>query len=131
MSTTLALALAVASAALAEPRGDLAKFQGKWELTSSEKDGKKQPIGVVRTVKGDEYFFTKDGKEVAKGKIKLDEKASPRAIDITRAGAGPMLGIYSFDGDTQKVCIAPPGKPRPKEFTSKEGHILSVWKKVK
>ena len=44
-----------------------------------------------------------------------------------------MKGIYEIDGDNYKVCFAPPGKDRPKEFSSKgdEGLTLSVWKKAK
>ena len=43
-----------------------------------------------------------------------------------------MLGIYEFDGKTQKVCFAPVGKERPAEFSSKAGtqHVLTVWKRV-
>ena len=43
------------------------------------------------------------------------------------------LGIYELDGDTYKFCLAPAGKPRPTEFTSKEGsgHSLGVSKREK
>jgi hypothetical protein len=32
-----------------------------------------------------------------------------------------------------RVCFAPPGKPRPREFATKPGssHTLHVWKRVK
>jgi uncharacterized protein (TIGR03067 family) len=43
------------------------------------------------------------------------------------------LGIYEIAGDDYKVCFAPPGKDRPKEFSSKpgSGYILQVWKRAK
>lgn len=110
---------------------ELDKFQGKWELTSSEKDGKKQSAEMTRTVTGSSYTMTVKGKEAGKGTIKVDASASPKAIDIVREGGKPMLGIYAFEGEEQKVCFAPPGKERPKEFTSKDGNTLSVWKRVK
>jgi hypothetical protein len=42
-------------------------------------------------------------------------------------------GIYEFEGDTRKVCLAPAGKERPKEFSSTagSGHVLAVLKRVK
>jgi uncharacterized protein (TIGR03067 family) len=117
--------------ALADDKKDLEALQGKWEMTASELDGKKQAVGQVRTVKGSAYSIEKDGKVLGKGTLKLDSSASPKAIDITREGGKPRLGIYTIDGDVQKVCIAPEGKDRPKEFTSKGGNLLSEWKRVK
>ncbi|MGL4549594.1 MAG: TIGR03067 domain-containing protein, partial [Gemmataceae bacterium] len=119
------------AAGLALAADALAPFQGKWDLTSSEKDGKALPAGSVRTVTGDAYVIERDGKTLGKGTLKVDPSATPKAIDITRAGGKPMLGIYTLDGDVQKVCIAPEGKDRPTEFTSKDGHTLSEWKKAK
>lgn len=110
---------------------ELEAFQGRWELTASEKDGTKQPIGTIRVVKDDTYTIEKDGKTLSKGTIKLDPSASPKTIDITRAGGKPMLGIYTLEGDLQKVCFAPEGKDRPKAFSSKDGNTLSEWKKLK
>lgn len=132
MRMALLLSLTAALTVTAADDKDLAKFQGKWELTSSERDGKKLPTGTLRTVKGEKYTMTtKGGKEVGKGTIKLGGTGKVRDIDIARDGEKALLGIYSFDGDEQKVCIAPAGKPRPTAFTSKDGHLLSVWKKVK
>jgi uncharacterized protein (TIGR03067 family) len=41
------------------------------------------------------------------------------------------LGIYRLEGDTQHVAFAPPGKPRPTEFTTKSGSatMYHVWKR--
>ena len=41
------------------------------------------------------------------------------------------LGIYEIDGNSYKYCLAPAGKPRPTEFTSKKGtgHSLGVSKR--
>lgn len=115
----------------ADTKADLEAFQGKWVLKSSEKDGKTLPTGSVRVVTGSNYVIEKDGKAVAKGTLKLDASTTPRAIDVTREGGKAMLGIYSLDGDEQKICYAPEGKARPTEFTSKDGNTLSVWKKGK
>jgi uncharacterized protein (TIGR03067 family) len=58
-------------------------------------------------------------------------------VDLTEtegdAKGKTFRGIYEFGGDTRKVCLAPEGKDRPKEFSSKagSGHILAVLKRVK
>jgi hypothetical protein len=43
------------------------------------------------------------------------------------------LAIYELGENTRKVCIAPPGKARPKDFTSTagSGHILVTFERVK
>ena len=42
-----------------------------------------------------------------------------------------IKGIYELDGATLKSCVAPPGKDRPTEFSSKGGNSLRVFKRVK
>ena len=37
-----------------------------------------------------------------------------------------MLGIYEIEGDTQKVCFAPPEKERPTKFESESGSGLML-----
>jgi uncharacterized protein (TIGR03067 family) len=69
--------------------------------------------------------------------LKIDPMASPKTIDITFSD-GPskddtLKGIYELDGDTQRICWAAPGKPRPTEFEAKpdSGRMLQVLEKVK
>jgi uncharacterized protein (TIGR03067 family) len=124
-----------------DAKKDLDKMQGDWVLVSSERDGKSLPDDQVktmkRTVKDDTYNVSRDGQTLAKGTFKLDPSKKPAAIDALRSEGEdkdkPMLGIYEFDGDTYKVCFAPPGKDRPTEFASKpgSGNVYSVWKREK
>jgi hypothetical protein len=37
-----------------------------------------------------------------------------------------MLGIYSLDGKTLKICSDNLGKERPKEFTTKDKKAVSL-----
>src|SRR5688572_26212860 len=111
MTAAVLIVALVATAGGDDTKKDVEKLQGKWELTSSEKDGKKMPTGSMREVKGDKYTITAKGKVLGKGTIKLDATARPKAIDATRDGDKTMLGIYAIDGDEQKVCLAPAGKP--------------------
>jgi uncharacterized protein (TIGR03067 family) len=32
-----------------------------------------------------------------------------------------VLGVYELDGDEFRICYAPPGKERPKDFSAKAG----------
>ena len=72
---------------------------------------------------------------IGKGTFKIDPAAMPKAIDSSPAAdpSKPILGIYEFDGDTLRVCNAPPGKPRPSDFEAKagSGHTLTVWQPEK
>jgi uncharacterized protein (TIGR03067 family) len=40
-------------------------------------------------------------------------------------------GIYELEGDTLRECWISAHKERPKEFTSKDGAMLIVFKRVK
>jgi uncharacterized protein (TIGR03067 family) len=132
LTVALAAGLLVTSAAGGDNKKELAKFQGTWELSSGEKDGKKQMAKLFRVIKGNTYTLKDaDDKVIAEGTFKLDASTSPKSIDVTRKGGKPVLGIYAFDGEMQKICLAPQGKPRPKAFSSKDDHILSVWKRPK
>lgn len=48
--------------------------------------------------------------------FRLTRSAAPSEIDFRE-----HKGIYSFDGETLKVCLAAPGKPRPKHFRTVPG----------
>ena len=88
--------------------------------------GEKLPEEVVKggklTFAGDKHTV-KVGKDTIIGTQKLDPTKNPKEIDATDT-EGPFKGkttqgIYKLDGDMFTVCFAPPGKDRPKEFTSK------------
>ena len=136
LSGLAAVVILFAGVASGDDKKELDRFQGEWVYVSSEKDGKKTPEeelkGVVRTIKGDQYTLSKGDKVLARGTIKVDPSKKPATIDVMRSdGDRALLGIYEFDGDTQKVCLAAPGKDRPREFSAKEGsgNTLTVWKK--
>jgi uncharacterized protein (TIGR03067 family) len=123
---------------------DLDKFQGTWMLVSGEKDGQKLAADDVKksklTWKGKECAVDTphQAKETIKATAKLDATKTPKEMDWERsagpAAGKPMHAIYEFTGDYQyRICFAPAGKDRPKEFATKagSGEILHVWKRVK
>jgi uncharacterized protein (TIGR03067 family) len=142
---TLLLLTAVLLVAADKPadanKQDLEKMQGDWGVASQVSDGKKvtddEAQTLFRTVKGDTYTLCFYDKPIVKGTFTLDATAKPKTIDARPAGsakdAPPLLGIYEIEGDTYRLCFAPAGKERPKDFACKagSGHTLTVWKREK
>ncbi|MFO0842696.1 MAG: TIGR03067 domain-containing protein [Gemmataceae bacterium] len=140
MLTRIAIALACFVFA-DEATGDLKKMVGTWEATSYVTDGKKwdekdlkrikltvHGVGENELVQGDREFHAT---------YKLDETATPKAIDFTRTRGADKgkkrLGIYELKGDRLRFCVGPVGGERPKKFASEPGTgvWLEVWKRVK
>jgi len=70
-----------------------------------------------------------------KMKFTNDASKSPKTIDYvnthgTNKGKS-QLGIYEFDGDLLRVCVAAPGSARPQKFESLRGSgmTLTVWRR--
>ena len=114
-------------------------MQGDWMVLSLTVNGMKYPDeeaqSLFRTVEGNSYQVARFSKAVGKGTFQLDPSAMPKAIDSSPAAdpSKPILGIYEFDGDTLKICNAPPGRPRPSDFEAKagSGHTLTIWQPEK
>jgi uncharacterized protein (TIGR03067 family) len=118
---------------------DKDKFQGTWEFTFFEQDGKEDATkkGNTVTIAADKFTVRAKDQIVQAGTFKLDATQKPRAIDAAvtegEGKGGTMLGIYEIDGDTHKVCFDPAGKKRPTEFKSAagSGQFFVVAKRVK
>src|SRR6266404_3247193 len=145
LSTGLLIAAAV-SADDAPAKDDLAKLRGTWLTVSLVNDGKtlvdektppKEGPATKFAYHGNTWMVKVGNKTVATGTFKIDPAKSPKEIDILDESGvkneKTKLGIYEIDGDTYKFCLAPAGKPRPTEFTSKPGtgHSLGVSKREK
>jgi len=119
---------------------ELNRLEGTWALASGEKDGKSFSEDTVKAgrliLRRDSHEMKLDG-DAYKGKQVVDPRPDPKVFDFNDA-EGPFKGnvargIYKTDGDLLRICLAPPGKDRPKEFKtgSGTGSILCVWKRVK
>jgi uncharacterized protein (TIGR03067 family) len=118
---------------------DLQALQGTWLTTSLVTSGKtlidKNHVlpaanATKLTYEGKKWILKVGDKAVATGAFAIDSTKTPKEIDVmdetgTKNGK-TQLGIYTLDGDNYKYCVAPPGKPRPTEFESKEGDGLSL-----
>jgi uncharacterized protein (TIGR03067 family) len=127
-------------------KGDLDKLRGTWLTVSLVNDGKtlvdektppKEGPATTLVYDGNKWMIKVGGKTVATGVFKIDSTKKPKEIDIMdETGVKndkTKLGIFELDGDVYKFCLAPDGKPRPTDFTSKggSGHSLGVSKREK
>lgn len=128
MSTRSALRAALSCSVLlftaAARADDLADLQGTWTGAT----GPEGQVAVSLVFDGPAVTIIFKAPErdgiTLKGKVALDEKATPKTIDwteFTRPDGSPApknLGIYKLEGDTFTVCNGGPDAPRPTEFAS-------------
>jgi uncharacterized protein (TIGR03067 family) len=127
-------------------KDELDKLRGTWLTVSLVNDGKtlvdeknppKDGPMTKLVYEGTKWTIKVGEKAVAGGILKIDPAKKPKEIDIMDESGTKndktKLGIYEIDGDTYKFCLATAGKPRPTEFTSKEGsgHSLGMMKREK
>ena len=114
------------------------RFDGSWRYTSVKSAGmpvRTEGLANDRLVlKGPAFTLTRAG-VTSSGVYSVGPTGVPKAIDVAFT-EGPQrgqiaLGIYTLDGDTCTVCIAPGSKVRPEEFTSRPGsrQVLEVLKR--
>jgi uncharacterized protein (TIGR03067 family) len=128
----------IAAVAQDDAEKELKKAEGVYVMVAGEAKGEKLPEKIVKTgaltIKGDKHTV-KLGDESIIGTHKLAPTKKPKEIDATDTEGSfkgnTYLGIYKLEKGEFTVCFAPPGKDRPKEFTTKSGtgEILHVWKK--
>jgi uncharacterized protein (TIGR03067 family) len=140
----LAAVLLLTASAIADDndkdlKGDLKGLQGNW----SAMVGPNKDIPLMLNIKGVTLSYqltTPDGQEIKfSGKLKLDEKAKPKTMDLTNlSGANnedvaDVEALYELNDDEFKSCSGNPGSPRPKEFKEDEDNMIriTVFKRVK
>lgn len=127
------------AAAAKKPAGSATEIEGEWAMVSGVMDGVAMDKSMVQWVKrstyGNESHVTAGPQTMLKVEFTHDPAKSPKTIDYmnlfgANKGKGQQ-GIYEFDGDTLKFCVAPPGKPRPAEFASTrgDGRSFTTWKR--
>ena len=124
--------------------GDFERLRGTWVTVSLVNNGKtlvdektppKEDPATKLVYDADKWMIRIGDKTVASGTFKIDSTKKPKEIDVFdesgKKNEQTKLGIYEVKDDTYRFCLAPAGKPRPKEFTSKEGsgHSLGVMKR--
>jgi uncharacterized protein (TIGR03067 family) len=115
------------------------EFDGEWRMVSGVMNGGAVEESLLQWVKrvnrGNTSTVLAGPQTMLKVEFTTDTSQSPHAIDYVNL-AGPnkgkkQLGIYAFDGDLMKICVAAPEDERPSEFLSAPGdkRAFTVWKK--
>lgn len=118
---------------------ELQTLSGTYRLVRGEEGGQPLDPQVVRTAKlvltGEEHVVTL-GSETMRGRHRVSPFETPKSIDTTdtmgRFAGKTLKGIYKLEEGQFSVCFAPPGEPRPTDFTTKDkpGRLSHVWKRT-
>ena len=112
-------------------KDDFTRIQGEWKIAipgeePSQSEGR--PPSIIR-IEGDHWTYVSGGRETSSWHVALDPNVQPKQIDLTRLEADgqpalftygarkgaevKQLGVYSLDGETFKVTLAPVLEGRP------------------
>jgi RNA polymerase sigma factor (sigma-70 family) len=124
-----------------ELAGDLARLQGDWELVGRKLGAGRAeaPGNLVFKIRGTTVVaFNRATREEGKSYLSLDERASPKALDLVRGQANGSIAtepaIYKLEGDTLTLCTGRPRGERPRGFRAGgEGLFptLSIFRRLK
>jgi uncharacterized protein (TIGR03067 family) len=117
------------------------KLQGTWTATKAERDGKAADdvVGHRISFTGNRFqIWSKDGKPLYAGTVRVDPSAKPAAIDFEHTEGSlkgkVWKGIYALDGDTLTTCDNAPDldKNRPTAFEAKRGsgYVLIAFQRA-
>jgi uncharacterized protein (TIGR03067 family) len=121
---------------------ELKALKGAWKVISREVDGKKvsqeelKDVVVTRDEAG-KFSARRGDMVIGVGTIKIDPTKKPKTMDVIYTEGNnkekTLLGIYEFEGDSYRLCVAPPGAKRPTEFSAKagSGNALMVYQREK
>jgi uncharacterized protein (TIGR03067 family) len=114
-------------------KSDANKLRGTWVVVSVENDGESVPPEILRkevvrfVISPDRLAMRLNGEDKSDDLYTLDPKADPKTIDLRGPSGRKVLGIYSLDGDTLRICWTEQGKTRPKEFATRAGSGFDLW----
>jgi uncharacterized protein (TIGR03067 family) len=116
------------------------ELEGEWVMVSGVFSGKALEPSMVkwckRITRGRVTSVVAGPQTMLKATFALGTGGNAAAIDYVNlegASAGkPQAGIYELDGDVLKVCMSPPGKAAPRDFSSKtgDGRSYTIWRLV-
>jgi uncharacterized protein (TIGR03067 family) len=117
--------------------GPRTELEGEWKMVSAVFSGAPMDKTMVewcrRVTNGNLTTVLAGPQVMLKATFTLDASVAPRAIDYVNVGAPNkgkrQAGIYELTGGTLRICMAAPGKPRPREFASAkgDGRSFTTW----
>jgi uncharacterized protein (TIGR03067 family) len=121
--------------------GPMTELEGEWEMLSAIFNGDAMDQSAVnwcrRVTRGNITSVTAGSQVFVNASFSLDHSQNPKGIDYMNL-AGPhkgksQAGIFELTADSLRICMSAPGKPRPKEFSSKRGDGRSdtTWRLLK
>ncbi len=118
--------------------GNRTELEGDWDMIEAVFNGAPMSEDMMkwctRTTRGNITTVMAGPQTMLKASFTLDA-SKPSAIDYVNlsgtANGKSQFGIYALNGDTLKICMAAPGKPRPAGFESKrgDGRSYTAWRK--
>jgi uncharacterized protein (TIGR03067 family) len=116
------------------------EFEGEWQMVSGVMSGAAMDAASVQWVKritvGNQTTVQAGPQTILKVTFTHDPSKSPKTLAyVISAGSGKgktQLGIYEFQGDLLRICMAAPGAPAaPAQFESQpgDGGTFTSWKR--
>ena len=116
------------------------EIEGEWAMTEGVFNGQSMPESMVqwakRITRGSVTSVVAGGQVMLKANFTIGDTENPRNIDYVNI-EGPnrgktQAGIFELSGDSLRICMSAPGKPRPGEFESKPGDNRSytAWRRL-
>jgi uncharacterized protein (TIGR03067 family) len=104
-------------------------LEGVWQAISAIVSGQSIPsadVDMIRLTLTAKRFTTQRGAETLfDSSYTADRSKTPMEIEMIGTGGDfdgkPALGIYTFEGETLRLCYKMPGYLRPTEFVSAAG----------
>jgi uncharacterized protein (TIGR03067 family) len=128
-----------AAARASQAAAPATELEGEFPMLSGVMDGSPMDASMVKWVKrvthGNVTSVIAGPNVMMKAEFTLDPAQSPKHIDyVNLVGSHKgkkQAGIYKIEGGVISICVAGPGKPRPRDFTSPKGSgvTLTVWKR--
>jgi uncharacterized protein (TIGR03067 family) len=110
-------------------KADADRMQGRWLMVLSNRDGdvdaRAAAAKLIVEVEGEQRKLRSGDAVLAQSCFRINPAAEPPTIDLIvnegRLRGQILLGIYELDGDRWRVCLAAPGRDRPRDFNPRPG----------